>query len=117
MKTRKDAERAIELCNRRDDLAKKAGLVRHADALRVTVGTSAGRPEFEIVHKIEELRDLIAEEFKAEVAGIDAELRQLGIAPDEFEAAAPEAEDENTMQVVFRRAAASLPKYGEGKKQ
>ena len=49
-------------------------------------------------HLTDELRELLKREFQEQVAAIDKELQALGIAPDEFDAAAPEV-------VVSRRRA------------
>jgi hypothetical protein len=61
----------------------------------------------EFQHFADELRDLIKRETEQQIAAIDEELKGLGIAPDEFKAAAPESvSDAGTLgMAIVRRPA------------
>jgi hypothetical protein len=103
MKSRSDAERVVALCDERDDLCGAAGAVRGADKIAVTgTITAASRSgihraapdreeSFRFVHLTDELRALVGRELGQQTAKIDEELKHLGVALDEFDAAAPEA--------------------------
>jgi hypothetical protein len=101
MKSLRDAERVVELCKEREHLHNLASSIRMADEIAVcdpdhhkhkdprlrTVNEVP--PMFRISRLGDELRDLIKREAAEQIAEIDKELKELGVAPDEFEAAAP----------------------------
>ena len=101
MKSRKDAERVVELSERREALHRLASGIRMAkeiaacdadppsDRMGIAYGARYRLLSFE--HLADELRDLVKREAAQQVAAIDKELKQLGVEPDEFEAAAPDA--------------------------
>ena len=103
MKSRRDAERAVELCKQRESLHKLAGSIRLADEVAVSDPNEKtgpnyhhrplANPLFRFTHCVDELRDLIKREAAEQIAEIDKELTALGVVPDEFEAAAPDVSD------------------------
>jgi hypothetical protein len=100
MKTTKDARRVVELSNQRDALNKLAGEIRMADD--IAAGYQPERDNrlggyplparlFRFAHLADELRELVKREAAAQIEAIDSELKVLGVTPDEFEAAKPDA--------------------------
>ena len=114
MKSRKDAERVVELSEDRERVHHLAGWLRMAEEVSVCnaeENTAAGyrvvstKVVFRFVHLIDELHDLVKREAAQQIAAIDKELKQLGVEPDEFEAAAPDAA--RPLKVVAKSARAS----------
>ena len=102
MKTRKDAERVVELSDKRERLHKVAATIRMADDIRVCNGNPNGPWRhgealshlMQFVHLTGELRELVRRELQEQTTVIDRELEALGVAPDEFETEEPNAGEE-----------------------
>jgi hypothetical protein len=120
MQSTKDAERVVELARKREAIHKLAGDIRMSDKIG-----SAGRDESQnrhveakwkvltFRHFADELNDLVKREAAAQIAKIDAEIRSLGVEPDEFEAAAPAEETRETDETTRRTkecAAKAIPR-------
>jgi paraquat-inducible protein B len=119
MKTRRDAERVVELSDKRENLHKLASSIRMADEIAVGDPVEIARElrssytvrrdmMFTFSHLADELRDLIKRETVQQIAEIDKELKALGVEPDEFEAAAPKGREDSEKQKQQRMLDARL---------
>jgi hypothetical protein len=105
MRTRKDAERVVSLCDQCERLHTLAAKIRNAETVgayappdgpRRMVQYSEHR-SFEFVQIGGELRELVKREVAEQIAVIDRELETLGIAPDSLGLTAPSSNGELTV--------------------